>query len=306
MNRKKIILILVINLLLLVNIFLIINWLVICKDVYYKEDNPLHAQYSNIEFSDYNADNKLSFSSKKRSIMVLGDSFAAGRGIVPQDTFSYKLQQVTKRKVYCFASEYPDIGVQNILFYLNKNAGNKETIQKNSEYTILVFNANFIDNMYYFVPYKDFYSNEVIETYNQKGDDLILRDEKMHLLDYFKKTFLVQTLNQKRIERIPLEKKLALMKLYIQKINAEIKKQKNNQFVILVYASDRYQSEEKEVYDKFWKEVEAEGIKVIRFDDEKHHYLTDEDYRTVEFEREEPNGRAWDVVVPVVVRDLKL
>ena len=98
----------------------------------------------------------------------------------------------------------------------------------------------------------------------------------------------------------PIKKDSKLMTLYLTEINNEVefyfknKENKPSQFVILQYEDDE---------DIEWKKLKENGIKIINANS-----LTGKNLKLKEYRQEDwhPNAKAWEIIIPKLIKELNL
>jgi hypothetical protein len=138
------------------------------------------------------------------------------------------------------------------------------------------------------------------QTYFRIGNHLYRRTPEITFWDYIEMSPLGEVISNNRFSIASDAERFKLFKLYIDTCNRELKKRNpNTKFIILVYVYSN------NISSKQWKEFEKEGIKVLRFDGKEYEYLYLPEYRS-SIDHIHPSGKAWDKIVPVVIKQLNL
>ena len=238
----------------------------------------------------------------KPSVILFGCSFTFGAGLNDDETFSYKLSKYTRRNVY--NRGIAGYGVQHMLYMLD-NADKFRNISdfynistyaaSQPMYIIYTFIGDHIYRLYkandYFDIYLMFYKydkNKKLKKYSEKDlwwwHSYILRSIYMRKID----KYVLNILNKKNN---------FLLEHFILS-NQKIKEiYPNSKFVIFVYDGDNY-------IKLIQKELEQSGIIVIYLSE-----LTDIDFSQDEYkinDKMHPNAKAWNTIVPLLVKKLNL
>ncbi len=250
-------------------------------------------------------ENTLEYNKNKKSIIVAGCSFTYGSGILFNENISYKLQQKTKRKVYNrgIPAWGPNANLKDI--QTTSFFNNHKIIEP--EYYIYTFISDHLRRIY--INYWDTdFSNEIYNFYKIRNNELILRN-KINLLDYIQITQVMKRINRRIFDLTPDDKKFDRLKLYLYTMRSElIKRYPNIKMVILVYNTDLdtvYTHQIKPFKTERWKELEDDGFILLRFDTPEFEFLADNKYIS-EFDNVHPNGKAWDIIVPIIIKKLGL
>lgn len=237
---------------------------------------------------------------EKRPIILYGCSYAYGDFLDDRQTFGNKLSLQTSRPVYNFA--YSGWGLQHMYFQLENENGVYSQIN-NPEYAIYVFMGDHIHRMHYH--YLGLASGGNQLGYEKKGNKLIkkvpffIQLNRLNFLKKIEENFIFKhyTLNpSKQDENFDLMKAYFIQsKLKLSEIYPDIK------FLIIKYpyphCNQWYYSTPR------WKELDQAGFIVVDLKEMlKEDLLTDE-YRLPD---EHPNEKAWDTIVPELIKKIKL
>lgn len=293
---KKILNIILINLFLLIVLFLIVDYISVFVQFY----QPYYAEGLDIPAR---LENNLDYDKDKKSIITVGCSFTYGEDINMEDTISYKLQQLTKRKVYNTGrtSWGPQFVLRDI--QLGEVFNKREIIPP--EYVIYTFISDHIRRIY--TDYFTTTENTIYDLYKIKNNQLVLNPPKVRLINYLKITMAWKRLNWLLYCSTSNDAKFDRLKLYVLAIKDEIsKKYPGAKTVVVVYhpEADSKQHEIKPFRTERWSELEEKGIQVIRFDTPEYDFLMDYDY--LAHDGAHPSAKAWDVLVPEIAKRLGL
>ena len=286
--------VIIINILLIINFLIIFDWFS-CVNVFY------HVLYPNVPtYITGREENNLPFDKNKKSIITIGDSFTFGYSIGQEDTLSYKLQKSTNRKTY--NKGYSGTGIQHVLYQLDKsNFFNSNGIEP--EYIIYTFIGDHMRRMY--VDYLAYNSNCKNLRYVVKDNKLTLLPLDVNFMDKIKVTILGKKFNNLLFSLKNNDEKFDLFKKHVLKCKEIInKKYSNTKFVIIVYNPNIDTHNHKPYYTNRWHELQKEGIIVIRFDEKEYNYLTTKNY--IADDGYHPSGKAWDSLLPLIIKKLNL
>lgn len=224
-------------------------------------------------------------------IVLLGCSFAAGYGLNENENFSYHLSEQVKRPVYNLA--VVGGGLRETLYILRSKKLRTELLPNinESKYFIYTYMSSHSDRLY--VNFRPHVPN-------------FRYDNSYKTLKYYKdylnnKTCIVPELMSLYANYFQdKEKTFNLIKLYLIQIKNVINKNFNNydestKFIVLVYND----------IDNFnWEELEKENIIVFHTQNLVDVDLSSEEYNIAD--KVHPNGKAWEVIVPALVKELDL
>lgn len=225
--------------------------------------------------------------SSKSPIILMGGSFTYGYGLNDKETFDAQLKRITQRDIYNFGINGG--GPKEILITL-QNSELMNKITQTPEYIIYTYipdhkrrmyvplaflNANYkpinnYSNLKYYIPNKFIYKSFMYET----------------------------TMNSLyKYNIIPKERSEMFFNLYMEEINNEIKRRfgDKTKFIILIYYGEESHN---------WNTIKDMGIKVIDINTLWNIDTQQPEYKG--FDQEHPNAKAWDVIVPALVKELDL
>jgi len=232
---------------------------------------------------------------KKPPIIVFGCSFAYGSYLEDEQTFSYKLSKLTKRPVYNEA--FPGQGVQHMLYLLQ----NPEFYKKEEpEYCIYLYMSDHIRRLYAPTCSNfDILDGTYNLIYKEKKGKLVLDKIGNDIVSYIKMSYLSQFLIHLYLNKFYLKNEKNqrnIAKYFIESKNEAKKHWKNTKFIVIIY--DKIQQGE---YIK--SELEKNDIKMIYMKDLTKERLSKRKYS---FPDTHPKEKAWDLLTPLVVKELNL
>ncbi len=233
--------------------------------------------------------------SNRKPLLVFGCSFAYGASLLPEQTFTHKLSEITQRTVYNRA--YSGWSVQNMLYQLRRNDFYNQI--KEPEYIIYVYLNSHIQRIHSEVWMTD---NQVFYKKTPRG----LEENKffsaanpfynyiikgVHWL-YCKNVFAENSAEKKLFQQSP-----SFLNLHFIESKKEAEKHwKDTKFVVLVYS---------EMGCEDWKALEKEGIKVVKVKDLTSENLDELKYKISETDAH-PSELAWDVITPSLIKLLNI
>lgn len=233
----------------------------------------------------------------KPPILILGCSFGYGYLLEENQAFTYKLATKAERSVY--NQSISSLGVQYFPYILEKFEINKEV--KDPEYIIFVFIENHINRLYrYFST-----DNNAYLDIRYKETPQGLKEIK-HKYYIFEHSAIIRYLQNKYAEykynHNSYDKNFDFMKLHFLKAQ-KLAKEKfpNSKIVILKYEENPdswYYNTER------WNELEKQGFIIIGSYELTGKHLYENEYRIKNDVH--PNEKAWDLLVPKLVKKLNL
>ncbi len=239
---------------------------------------------------------------EKGSILLLGCSFAQGVILEDNQTFGYLLSELTNRNVYRLARG--GMGAGNSLFQVS-NDKLHEYIKENTtepDYAIYVY-IEYHQNRIYEDKYcfYDFFHTQV--GYNQKNGKLVyVKNNLPILLSHFAiGKYIIRRYVEDKIYSNVDYMNSTLKKYFIQ-IKAELVKRYPNIKIIIIKYPMADQNED--YYNsKIWDELRNEGI--IIYDIQKN-FKEDFTQHEYQFADGHPNAKAWQIITPKFVENIKL
>lgn len=234
---------------------------------------------------------------KKSPIILVGCSYTYGLALSENETFSYLLSKYTGRDVY-------NLGIggrspRTILYLMRENFNYTKT-------NLLKNNLNIEYIIYTYIPdhkrrlYVNLICND-IPCYKT-----IKKDNNKHLkfvnCNSLKKTYIYRNIMELvyRYKMLNTPKEMFdIFTLYIKEIHREIQSNfhfnnKKTKFVILVY--------DEEAIDD-WNILKRDDIIVIRIKEDLNINISDKKYKLLD---NHPNAKAWQDIVPALVKKLDL
>ncbi len=250
----------------------------------------MHPVEVNYEFD--RLENDLPYNKKLGTVAVVGSYFAHGACINVEDSFAYKLQKMTGRKVYNFGVH--GTGVADVLYQVQNGFFKKNNV--NPEYVVLVLEPDMFQIMYKcFMTFFHTMERYKVLKYHTVDNEFVPCDVNFNLSDNMKVTSLMILLNDLRIKYIPFNNKFDYMKKYLTEIKLSLDEEyPAAKFVVVVYPSLKNKTDR-------WSEIEKEGIKVIDFSKEEYDFLVEEKYLDAQ-QYVYPNGLAWDYLLPTIIK----
>lgn len=230
----------------------------------------------------------------KRPIILAGCSFAYGQGLTEEQTFGYKLANLTKRPVYNIS--LPGKGLQHNLYFSQNNMFDKSI--KNPEYFVYVIMSDQIRRLYTTVCLHDYtgYPQYILN----KDNKLELKKDIYPFYKQFYVYYFFNNLYYSFIGYKNYNQHSKLVTAYFKEMEKAVKAvYPNIKFVILFYGD----------YDKYYhlnlSELEKENITMIHTQD-----LSPENIFSIEYHQTEtdfhPNENAWNLLTPLFVKELNL
>lgn len=233
----------------------------------------------------------------KKPIVIFGCSFAYGYNLAPEQTISYKLSNISKRPVYNRA--WTGWSVQHMLFQAQYEKLYQQIPEP--EYVIYVYINDHLRRLYLmsFASW-NILANEPNLRYKEKDNKLVLIQNKNPILRQIKRLYLTNKLHTLYVEKHILKNQKKCydfaLKHFIQAKSEMQKHWKDTKYIVFFYndCSDNKQ---------FKADLEKNGYIIIDSSD-----LTDENLKAPQYmlQNEHPTEAAWDLLVPKLVKELKL
>lgn len=258
---------------------------------YLKKEMSFYKKIFSFEYYDKNQFRKPELTGSTHTIILIGCSFTYGKALRDDETFSYKLSKYTGYNVYNFGID--GASPREMLYIAQKMQANKI----NADYVIYTFITDQKPRLY-------------SRVYRYASPAFVLGNDGK-TLKYSRLNSLLENISRFNyyIRRYFAYKKhknesFKLFCSYMLEINREIKRKISDktQFIILVYNDDAYDFTENSVYVK---RLKAAGINIIKLPDIINTNLNSVEYQVAPNDFH-PNAKAWDIVVPVLVEQLKL
>lgn len=231
--------------------------------------------------------------SSENPIVIFGCSYAYGDNIGENKTFSHNLAKYTKSPVYNFAMG--GFGVQHLFYLLNKKEMQNRyfNVIKEPKYVFYVYvpvqNVRLYEHI--FIPLLPTeYLNYNIKTL-----------KRVQYPEIFYRSFILKNIDiliaSKKEKDLKLNEKY-LVRYFSATKEIMQKNWKNTKYCILYYGEPFYFDLIKDVADK-------SGWNLVNLDDFVDGNITDEKYCLNKIDRH-PNGYLWEVLSPVLAKNLNL
>lgn len=226
--------------------------------------------------------------SSKPPLAIMGCSFAYGLGLKEDDTLAAQLSSSTNRIVY-------NLGVigsspREMLYILRNDSLRNELFGNRTDFEYIIY--PYISH-HLFRLYNQIKLFSLSPTFRKVGNSLEFYEVNKILLN----SQLYQEIVTALYGKIDKNETFDLLCLYFQEINKEINKHfPNAKFVILVYENHPKND---------FSVIDNEKIKVIDFKKLTGINLYDDKYK-ISKEDSHPNAKAWEVIVPALVKELDL
>ena len=256
-----------------------------------KRDISSKDTYNNLISSDEfrPVENRIS---NKGGIVLFGCSFVYGSGLNNKQTISYKLGQLTQRPIYNRALR--GWGVQHMLYQLSND--DFYNIVPKPEYIIYVYYDGHLSRM--FTPITLSYPNCYSIFYKKTKKGFVPKkrtffSDKIIIQHYLRNHLDWNILN--KFQKYNLWQENLLTDYIIESKNeAEKHWGKDIKYVVLCYSPIMNE----QIYEK----LQSNNIWII----DKEDFKIDVNNKQYQFQDGHPNEKAWDVIVPVIVKKLML
>lgn len=246
----------------------------------------------------------LPYDNNKNSLLLMGCSFIYGEDIEANENLAYYLQKYTKRKTYNFG--YFAKGIQHVLYILQSdNFKNLNYAPAPPKYMINVFISDHMRRMY--CNYYDLNWGTKYLRYKKVNDNLELDNSTVEItpMSYFKAFYTAKRFNNLMYRLKSDNEKFNMYKMYVLAIKEELNKMyPDTKLAIIIYNPNADLHNFPPFKTDRWKELEDEGIKIIRFDTPEFNYLTEDEY--LASDKVHPSGKAWETLAPIIIEQLDL
>lgn len=242
----------------------------------------------------------------KNPIVVFGCSYAYGHGLKKQDSFPYKLSNITKRPVYSFAGcgKNAVSSLDTLIDFIKDNPEYKNQLSK-VDYVVYVYMHNHISR--FMNPDKEL-DFDYTGIYQYSNIDKIFNKNRIT-------RYIVSRLKQKNIlEDYPNTKKSKVfLKGVIKRWIKSVKEYVPNAKVIIILYDEKIVSEPKDTVKylrelmshSLWKEIELQSfgkVQVVHTQDLTG-FVFDKNYKLKQDISDwHPNEKAWKVLTPLFVQ----
>ena len=229
----------------------------------------------------------------KPAVLLLGCSYTYGNSLLLNETFQYKLSHKTERPVYNFGLDAAS--VKEMLYILRNDELRNKLLNNNNniEYVIFTYITDHVPRLYapvyrqpspVFIPIENFSKLEF-----KKKQSLFYRS-------YF--NFFIS--RHFAFKKEKYENSFDLIHLYLKEIKREVDKHfisngKSPKFVVLIY---------NDYYNYPWKMLEKDDITVLSAKKITKTNLDNLVYRLPKDHH--PNEKAWEIIVPALVKELNM
>ncbi len=237
---------------------------------------------------------------KKKPIVIFGCSYAYGFLLDREQTFSYKLAQLTKRPVYNRA--YSAWGSAHMLYQARMRELYRQIPEP--EYVIFLSMHDHFRRLYVMT----FMSGDILGEnfylrYKEKNGELIQIKNTNKFLNMFKRLYTFQKLHHFYVNNIILKKDDYTngYDFYFKQLSESKKEMQkhweNTKFVFILYDSLKDE-------DILLNKLENDGYIVINLPAVVNKNLYDKEYI---LEKDyHPNEKVWNLVTPIIAKELKL
>ncbi len=239
----------------------------------------------------------LNFTSKP--IVFFGCSFTYGMNLEKEQTLPYKIAYLAKRPTYNRA--YSAWGVQHMLYQTKLEEMYSQLPEP--EYAIYTMMHDHFRRLYIITFMRGQMLNEDFNLrYKEKDGKLYEIKHKNHLYNFIKRLYLTNVLFNHYVEKIKLRPENGeeytnfALKHFVESKEEMQKHWKNTKFVVYFY--DYHEN-----YDLLKNKLEKEDFIIIDNKDLTNEDLTAEKYMFADYH---PKEAAWDLLVPKLVKELKL
>lgn len=229
----------------------------------------------------------------KKPILIFGCSYAYGWGLEDNQTFSYKLSEYTKRKVYNRA--YSGWGPQNMLYQLRRDDF-YNTVPEEPEYIIYVYM-----NGHSYRVFREVWSFENQLFYRYSDDKLEKSVFSSGGVLYGFIARKIRYIIAECITNIPCFKNHTediVIKHFIESRDEASKHWKNTKYAVFFYS---YNGNETGIVSK----LKDRGFDVIRYCELTNENINSLEYMVSKYDMH-PNEKAWDLFTPLISEKLNL
>ncbi len=234
---------------------------------------------------------------EKLPIILLGCSYTYGEALSEKETFAYILSKYSKREIY-------NLGLsgrspRTMLYIMRENFEYiKEELLNNNlcfEYIIYTYIPDHKRRLYVNIVQNDIPHYKIIQKHDK---------EYLQFVNY---NFLTKTYIYKEIMELAYKYKKKYNQkdifdtfvIYMKEINKEIQSKftinnKCPKFVILVYEEDGTEN---------WDILKQDNIIIIKVKEDLNIDIDKKEYKLLD---NHPNAKAWQVIVPALVKELNL
>lgn len=305
---KRIFKILFINLILGILCFLLIEWFAykeICRRYpvgstsFFNfpsiiwNSNDIDSRFTPMHHSPFQVFNFNENQTEEGGIVLTGCSMVYGTGLKEKQTVSYKISNKLKTTVYNMS--VPGGGLNQIL-YLLESGKIKKIVKKDPKYFIYFYNPDHLRRMFVYCTTSTRDTNFI--SYKKLGSKLKRKNLLILENNWFYSLIHDEVISDSLLTKILQNKVAIYYNLYLKEINSKIKQlYPNTKLVIVKFSQEFYNGDLDEDIDII-DIPELTGINVLRNDEDNIKKYNIDNHR-------HPNEYYWDIVVPVIIEELK-
>lgn len=260
-----------------------------CIDNKENENKTLNINEEIINFRPILIGNNSDIKTRNSPIVLFGCSYTYGWNLDNNQTFSYKLYKETGRTVFNFG--LVGTGVQQTLFMLQNNI--LKCIPQ-PEYIIYTFISDHINRLNVCFSFDQY--GVIYYKYNENKDLVLMSDLDLYYWHSYILRRIYNFLYTKNLFIFNRDNYEFLLKHFLA-VNNEIKKSSNNtKFVLFVYEGDS-------IIKNIEEELKKNGIIIIYLSQLSKENFLDRKYMV---DDSHPNEKAWDVIVPLLIKKLNI
>ena len=245
-----------------------------------------------------------------KPIIILGCSYAYGHGLKTEETFPYKLSEITQRPIYNFAlcGDNAIESLKHLNKFVEKNKKNKQLIS-NAEYVIYVYMYDHI-NRYLKLNFIYEYYNKIYPFHNKFEEKLINIPTIKLLCSLYQINKVVIRHDKKNTDFYYnfLQNSEQHLKKIMNAMHNEIKQYSPNAKIIIIVYDQKIAKIYKNLEIKYdmdmqnspiWDEINNESDMTIVHSKDITGFLFDKNYKLKEDIADwHPNKKAWEVFTP--------
>lgn len=266
------------------------------------EEVPIDASYHFIMHNfNYNNDKirkmrPVERKGNKHNIILFGCSFTYGSWLNSHQTFSYKLAEQTQSTV--FNRGVGGWGLQHILYQLKRKDFYAEV--NPPDYVIYTFMDDHVRRLNQHQAYSIF-ENSIMLRYKEKNNEFV--EIRPFLLPFWILYSVKES--QRWLERDLIKNKNEACFITFVKMLKECKRilnchYPNAKFVVLTYSDNFYNNP---IHKKLWNDLKKDGFILVDVSELMGHNTMNKGYRLTD---NHPSSKAWDEIVPALVKKLNL
>lgn len=262
----------------------------ICNREYCTYINSFDNFYETVQFRK-----PIIYEKDRSPILLFGCSYTYGNFLFEEQTFSYKLAKISKHSVVNRA--YDGWGVQHMLYQLQR--GDCYNLQQPPKYIIYVFIPDHIRRLYslFFDPTESAYNL----FYIKKIDGELLKFSNFSSWRFLYLFGLSSEIGVRFYLNNFFDKSFdGLEEYFLESKKITDKNFPGSKFVIL-----KYVDADSECFDtKKWHDLEKQGFIILDTRTLTGKVLSSKEYKTTDGFH--PNEKAWDLIVPALMKSLRI